>query len=52
MNLQNLEVRELTLEEKREIDGGWILVALAVVALIIVGVGMYNGYHDTKQDAK
>ena len=56
MNLQNLQVQELTIQEEREIEGGaWPLVLLAavvVVAVVALGVGIYNGYHAAARDAE
>jgi hypothetical protein len=55
MNLQNLEIRELSLEEKRAIEGGFFQIALAavvVVAVVAFGVGVYNGYKAAERDAQ
>ncbi|WP_396191958.1 class IIb bacteriocin, lactobin A/cerein 7B family [Flavobacterium sp.] len=60
MKVNELNLVELNLKEKKEIEGGLlpflaVLVAPATVALAvstvagIVGLGAYNGYHENKK---
>lgn len=52
MDLKKMNLVELSNEEAREIDGGWVWVVVGVVAVAIFAVGAYNGYKDTEQADK
>jgi lactobin A/cerein 7B family class IIb bacteriocin len=43
LNINGLQ--ELSVEEQRQIDGGWILAAVVIVIIVAAFViGVYNGY--------
>jgi hypothetical protein len=45
MNLENLNVSELSAQEMKDIEGGFLLELLCLVVGIIVGVNLYNATH-------
>lgn len=51
MSMNNLQ--EMSIEEQRSTNGGWIGVALIVVVIVVLVVvaaaGAYNGYTDQKK---
>lgn len=52
MDLKKMNVLEMNSEELRETEGGWLIPALVVAAVVIIAVGAYNGYKDTEQAGK
>ena len=48
--MKNLQ--EMSLQEMRETEGGFIWYVVGAVAVAILAVGVYNGYKDTEQAAK
>ena len=48
--MKNLQ--EMSLQEMRETEGGFVWYVVGVVAVAILAVGVYNGYKDTEQAAK
>lgn len=49
MTLVNLEVKELSLREKKEVEGGfpWVPVIILVAAF---AAGVYEGYQEAKDE--
>ena len=53
LNIKKMKnLQEMSLQEMRETEGGFIWYVVGVVAVAILAVGVYNGYKDTEQAAK